>query len=1456
GTHSNWLEIDVELLNGVGPALGLLKAFDTAVGDTAKTLGIYLYETSGTLQVDTVDTLSDVALRTVNGSIVDARNNGAGDDAWNIRGRSIDLDANGGSIGNPDGSNDLEIDSSISGAFTSNDVGLEASNSIFVTETDAFLRLVLAKAENGNIRLTVRESTPDTDENLYLIQTGSVLFTELGGADNPRNVPNGLIFANGVPGLVGNVKLRVGDDIDTHQSSVIWATANIDVFGDWSNLDLNYGSTMVFRGDITSGHLVNPANGPPSYFTNIWGDTDVDTIQFGDTTGIGMTNTLGSPGYIHLGSQTRVHGGNVGPLSTDPVPPANDGEDRITVYYLQTMNVAGGHTLTLDGQHDTDFYTIYTTGSRATTSGIRDYVINILDTGAPNDGVDEAAIYGIDNTSTTDNGAGALNDDVFLLRASTCIPAAGGYSCTGSNETANGPAFVALLHGSVYSYADLTQGNEPSSAVQRINYDRALNGRLSVYGRGGNDQFYVDDTTATITLDGGAGYDTFQIGQIFGSKREVAAGGVRAQDVFPDLIATTRGWLSPGTHAPLVATGGTGNDTFTVYSNQAELRLEGDDDNDSFVVRAFALAAVTSTDPTTWTDDTIILDTNGVASPRIGAGYSTGRPLDIRTGGGDDEVQYNVNAPVSVEGGTGIDKLAILATEFADDIVITNRGVYGAGLNVRYSTIEIVEVDGLEGDDEFFVQSTAFGVAYRVIGGLGSDTVNVAGDVTEDIAVSSLEALSGSVNHLVRSGDAGYDGLPTTGLETSVITEESGLVIITETDGFTAVREGGPVQIDAYSVRLTTAPTATVYLTISAGSSPQEEADDAASANVANLAQNLLTGRGDTVWLCTGASAAACDSPAEFHRYVYRNNLLYSVGNRALVLTFTVTDYATPQWVYVYAVDAFTDTLAGVSNIEADARAEGDRVVVLQHTVVSADANFNGTTVRNVEVSVRDNDTPGICVTPVTPGTSTEDGRTLVIEGSNDPAVGGAYTGQDDEVLVQLAMDPGAGVTIVISLTLDAGSAQALTLASTDPRWNLAAQTITFTGGPTGTWNSPLRLLLRARDDSRSDDPQVAVVAFGCSSTATCGPSSSYLLPNLRSGSGRLDVEVIDNETPGLVTNETGGRTVVIDDDPATATDETTLLSGQDSYTIRLTKRPDGTVTVAVLTDGLTDVVSINGVPTVLQPVGGLLATRLFQGQVTIAGTTVTRGSDSHLGSFVEEGFAAGQLVRVTIGAQTVEATITALTAQAMTLTQIGTLSGSNVTAAISRLIRQGLWTGSITTAADTEPADPSALGGRRITRSDDTGWLADGFLEGQRVRVTNAANPTQFVDLKVAVIRGTNATFDQTLQFTAETATPSWWLSATTVTVNRLAAVATFTTTNWYLQQTVLLKADPLFSQPIVRQGTKTFPAGPHLLSNLRGPLAVEGGVTGADRSLKNGVKLPGEKDAALFSIATQGAE
>ena len=101
---------------------------------------------------------------------------------------------------------------------------------------------------------------------------------------------------------------------------------------------------------------------------------------------------------------------------------------------------------------------------------------------------------------------------------------AGSTDCATPSEAADHPAFVALLHGdgrpTAASAATAAASSATSRAnlVQRINYDDALNGRLSVYGLGGNDAFYVDDNSAITTLDGGAGYDIFQIGQIFGTQ--------------------------------------------------------------------------------------------------------------------------------------------------------------------------------------------------------------------------------------------------------------------------------------------------------------------------------------------------------------------------------------------------------------------------------------------------------------------------------------------------------------------------------------------------------------------------------------------------------------------------------------------------------------------------------------------------------------------------------------------------------------------------------------------------------------------------------------------------------------------------------------------------------------------------------------------------------------------------
>src|SRR5262249_9313326 len=153
-----------------------------------------------------------------------------------------------------------------------------------------------------------------------------------------------------------------------------------------------------------------------------------------------------------------------GPTTLDPngtapgaaYAPTGDGEDFFFVNQLQSMNVASGHTLTLDGQDGTDTYTINTTGSQPCFTGdaagatCHNYVVNVLDTGLPNSGVDNLIVNGFDNPACptgylADGVTNCPIDDIFLLRKTTFL--ASPTTPTVPNAFADDPAFVAVLHG-------------------------------------------------------------------------------------------------------------------------------------------------------------------------------------------------------------------------------------------------------------------------------------------------------------------------------------------------------------------------------------------------------------------------------------------------------------------------------------------------------------------------------------------------------------------------------------------------------------------------------------------------------------------------------------------------------------------------------------------------------------------------------------------------------------------------------------------------------------------------------------------------------------------------------------------------------------------------------------------------------------------------------------------------
>ena len=94
-------------------------------------------------------------------------------------------------------------------------------------------------------------------------------------------------------GARGSVLLRVGDDVTTTPNSEIVAGRDIDIYGDWTNGDPHFGTTMVLRGTITPGAgFAHPRLGP---------DRRRHASSSATRAASRARTTLDSPGYIQLG---------------------------------------------------------------------------------------------------------------------------------------------------------------------------------------------------------------------------------------------------------------------------------------------------------------------------------------------------------------------------------------------------------------------------------------------------------------------------------------------------------------------------------------------------------------------------------------------------------------------------------------------------------------------------------------------------------------------------------------------------------------------------------------------------------------------------------------------------------------------------------------------------------------------------------------------------------------------------------------------------------------------------------------------------------------------------------------------------------------------------------------------------------------------------------------------------
>src|SRR5262249_49804851 len=263
---------------------------------------------------------------------------------------------------------------------------------------------------------------------------------------------------------------------------------------------------------------------------------------------------------------------------------------------------------------------------------------------------------------------------------------------------------------------------------------------------------------------------------------------------------------------------------------------------------------------------------------------------------------------------------------------------------------------------------------------------------------------------------------------------------------------------------------------------------------------------------CANADGSNCD----FYRQITLNGQTAYVSKRSIVLVFdATTGNANESWnkdqtVYLWAVD--------------DGRPEGTRVVTASHSVIQPVCNpddlkncFDGAVVRNVEVTIYDNDTPAVLVTPIDPNTGNPDNNNVVLEGWGDPTSSlHPITEQVDKYTVSLASDPGGTVVVDLSLSDLFPDPSRLCLTSDDPmphiggnRFNGSAYPDLTATDPTTcpsafdptkpykitfdstNWFVPVVVTLHSRNDSAPQDPHNTTITHTIDPAGT--GSAKYL---------------------------------------------------------------------------------------------------------------------------------------------------------------------------------------------------------------------------------------------------------------------------------------------------------------------------------------------------------------------------
>jgi len=207
---------------------------------------------------------------------------------------------------------------------------------------------------------------------------------------------------------------------------------------------------------------------------------------------------------------------------------------------------------------------------------------------------------------------------------------------------------------------------------------------------------------------------------------------------------------------------------------------------------------------------------------------------------------------------------------------------------------------------------------------------------------------------------------------------------------------------------------------------------------------------------------------------------------------------------------------------ENDTGVEGDQTVMISHLLYSADtanADLQNLVIRNVAVSLADNDKPG-----------------LIFSGIREHHSGGRGH-QDRHLYRPPRHGPGSGRRSLSLLATDAA------------QLGTNVQTLTFT---LADWDTPKTITVSGDADVVREARMLSQISHSITSN---DPDGDYR--NIAYG-GDIGVQISDAQSPGVYVEETGGTTEVV------------AGGFGDSYKMSLTMAPTADVKVYIQTDGQT----------------------------------------------------------------------------------------------------------------------------------------------------------------------------------------------------------------------------------------------------------------------------------------------